>query len=77
MAAVTIHGDFGAQEEEICHYFHLFCLYLPCSNGARCHDLRVAASKKERAWWQHPHQSEGEDCEGAAALQWLPRELHQ
>ena len=22
MAAVTIHSDFGAQEEEICHYFH-------------------------------------------------------
>ena len=22
MAAVTIHHDFGAQEEEICHYFH-------------------------------------------------------
>ena len=24
MAAVTICSDFGAQEEEICHYFHLF-----------------------------------------------------
>ena len=23
-AAVTIHSDFRAQEEEICHYFHLF-----------------------------------------------------
>ena len=23
MAVVTIHGDFGAQEEEICHYFYL------------------------------------------------------
>ena len=22
-AAVTIHSDFGVQEEEICHYFHL------------------------------------------------------
>ena len=22
MAAVTISSDFGAQEEEICHYFH-------------------------------------------------------
>ena len=39
MAAVTIHSDFGAQEEEICHYFHLFPVYLPCSNGARCHNL--------------------------------------
>ena len=29
MAAVTIHSDFTAQEEEICHYFHLspLCLY--------------------------------------------------
>ena len=24
MAAVTVHSDFGAQEEEICHYFHPF-----------------------------------------------------
>ena len=24
MAAVTIRSDFRAQEEEICHYFHLF-----------------------------------------------------
>ena len=24
MAAVTIRSDFGAQEEEICHYFHHF-----------------------------------------------------
>ena len=39
MAAVTVHSDFGAQEEEICHYFHLFPFYLPCSNGAGCHDL--------------------------------------
>ena len=23
MASVTISSDFGAQEEEICHYFHL------------------------------------------------------
>ena len=30
MAAVTIRSDF---EEEICHYFHLSPLYLPCSNG--------------------------------------------
>ena len=29
MAAVTICSDFRAQEEEICHYFHLFSLYLP------------------------------------------------
>ena len=40
MAAVTIHSDFGAQEEEICHYFHLFPFYLPCRNAAGCHGLR-------------------------------------
>ena len=30
MAAVTIHSDFRAQEEGICHYFHLFPL---CGGG--------------------------------------------
>ena len=34
MDAVTIHSDFRAQEEEICHYFHFFLFYLPWSNGA-------------------------------------------
>ena len=29
MAAVTFHNDFGAQEKEIGHYFHLFRFYLP------------------------------------------------
>jgi len=26
MAAVTIHSDFEAQEEKVCHYFHLYQL---------------------------------------------------
>ena len=39
MAAVTIHSDFGAPEEEICHCLHHFPLYFPWSNGARCHDF--------------------------------------
>ena len=26
-------SDFGAQEEEICHYFHLFLFYLPSVTG--------------------------------------------
>ena len=34
VAAVTVCSDFGAQEEEICHYFYLSLFYLPCSNGA-------------------------------------------
>ena len=29
MAAVTIHSDFGAQENSICHCFHFFLIYLP------------------------------------------------
>ena len=39
MAAVTIHSDFRAQEEEICHCFHLFPFYLLWSDGTGCHDL--------------------------------------
>ena len=34
-------SDFRAQEEEICHYFHLFPFCLPWGNGARCHDLSI------------------------------------
>ena len=39
--AVTIHNAFRAQEEEICHCFHLFPFYLPCSNGAGCHKIML------------------------------------
>ena len=39
MAAVTVTSDSGDQEEEFCHYFHLFPFYLPCNNGARCYGL--------------------------------------
>ena len=30
---------FGAQENKVCHCFHYFPIYLPWSNGTRCHDL--------------------------------------
>ena len=30
---------FGAQENKICHCFHYFPIYLPWSDGTRCHDL--------------------------------------
>ena len=33
MAAVTICSDVGAQEEEICHHFHLFPFYLHAVMG--------------------------------------------
>ena len=39
MTAVTICNDFEAQGNKVCHYFHCFPIYLPWSNGARCHDL--------------------------------------
>ena len=35
----TICNDFGAQESKDCHYFHCFPIYLPRSDGTRCHDL--------------------------------------
>ena len=39
MAAVTVHSDFGAQENKICHRFHFFPIYLPWSDGTGCHGL--------------------------------------
>ena len=39
MAAVTIRSDFGAQGNKVSHCFHCFPLYLPWSDGTRCHDL--------------------------------------
>ena len=29
VSAITVHSDFGAQENKICHCFHLFPIYLP------------------------------------------------
>ena len=40
MTAVTALSDFGAQENKVCHCFHCFSIYLPWSDGIRCHDLR-------------------------------------
>ena len=39
MAAVTIYGDFGTQENKVSHCFHCFPIYLPWSDGTGCHDL--------------------------------------
>ena len=33
MAAVTVHSDFGAQEDKVCLCFHCFLIYLPWSDG--------------------------------------------
>ena len=35
MAAVTVHSDFGAQENKVSHYFHFVPIYLPWSDGTR------------------------------------------
>ena len=39
MTAVTVHSDFAAQENKICHCFHFFPFYSPSSDGTGCHDL--------------------------------------
>ena len=39
MAAVTIHGDFGAQKNKVCHCFHCFFIYLPWSDVIRWHEV--------------------------------------
>ena len=39
MAVVTICSDFGAQKNKVSHCFHSFPIYLPWSDGTRCHDL--------------------------------------
>ena len=38
-AAVTIHSDFGAQENKVSQCFHCFPIYLPWSDGTGCYDL--------------------------------------
>ena len=39
LATVTICSDFGAQENKVCHCFHFYPVYLPWSDGTKCHDL--------------------------------------
>ena len=39
MTSVTIHSDFGARENKICHCFHCLPIYLPWSSGTGCHDF--------------------------------------
>ena len=30
---------FWSPKNKVCHYFHCFPIYLPCSDGTKCHDL--------------------------------------
>ena len=39
MSLVTVCGDFGAQENKVCHCFHCLPIHLPWSDGTECHDL--------------------------------------
>ena len=39
MASVTIHSDYGAKENKICHGFHFFPFYLLWNDGTWCWDL--------------------------------------
>ena len=39
MAVVIICSGFGAPKNKVSHCFHCFPIYLPWSDGTRCHDL--------------------------------------
>ena len=38
---VTICSDFRAPKNKVCHCFHCFPIYLPWSDGTRCHNLHL------------------------------------
>ena len=40
MAVITICSNFGAQKNKVSHCLHCFPIYLPWSDGTRCHDPR-------------------------------------
>ena len=39
MAAITICSDFGVPQNKVSHCFYCFPIYLPSSDGTRCHDF--------------------------------------
>ena len=45
MTAITICSDFGAQKNKVWHCFHCFPIYLPWSDGIRCHNLSFISFK--------------------------------
>ena len=57
MAAVTVHNDFGAQENSLL-LFPLFLIYLPSSDGAGCHYLSFVNVEFSASFFTlfHPHQ---------------------
>ena len=48
MASVTICSDFGAPQNKVCHCFLCFPIYLPWSDGTRCHDLATSRLSETR-----------------------------
>ena len=67
MAAVTIHSDFRAQKNKICHGFHFFPFYLTWSDGTRCHDLSVIECWVSRQLFHSPF-----SCSSKGSLVPLP-----
>ena len=59
MAAVTICSDFGAQENNVCHCFHFPPIYLPWSDGTRCHDLSFLNVEFQASFFTLPPSSRG------------------
>ena len=39
ISAITICSDFGTPQNKVSHCFHCSPIYLPWSDGTRCHDL--------------------------------------
>ena len=59
MAVVTVHSDFGAQENKIRHCFYFFPFYLPWSGGIVCHDLSFLNVEFQASFFtllSQPHQ---------------------
>ena len=53
MAEVTVHSDFGAQGNKICHCLHFFPFYLQWSDRTRCHDLSFFNGVLSQAFPSH------------------------
>ena len=58
-AAVTVHSDFGAQENKICAVFIFLVIYLLLTDETGCHDLCFLNAEFQTSFFTllfHPHQ---------------------
>ena len=58
-ATVTIHSDFGAPQNKICHRCNFFPFYFPWSHGTRCLILSFLNAEFQASFFTllfHPHQ---------------------